>query len=316
MKTCILVLSLIFFSSCSSMKKLAISNSVGVLEEGEKALNNEASYAFIKESALANIKTLEALHYASPEDEELISLLIKGYAGYSFAVLETEAFSDILLERSESEKIQLLKAGYTKAINFGIKYFELNGIKRKDLLSKNGMKLIEENISSPNSSDLKAMFFFAQALAGIFNLEKQNMYLLGSTPLVVGLMENVCGLKPNFENGACDLFQAVFEATKPAIMGGDIEKANKLFKNAFEKSPKNLLNSVTYMQYSLIPMMEEDEAYKVLKDLDKKFVDFDRQNNFGELIKKESSFPKELNLYNAIAKERFEKIKKLKKQLF
>lgn len=298
------------------MKKLAVSNSVGVFAEGEKALNYEANYPFINESALANIKTLEALYYVNTEDTDLIALLIKGYAGYTYGVLETNAFEDILLEKNDSEKIAQVKAGYSKAIDFGIKYFELNGISQKDLLSNQAMKAIDKEITDPSAEDLKAMFFFAQSLAGLFNLERQNMFLLGTTPLITGLMDKVCKLKPDFENGACDLFQAVFEATKPAIMGGDIARANKLFEKTFKKDPKNLLNKVTYIQYSLLPLME-DEKYKQMKPtLKKELVRFNRVNDFGKLIQDKTTFPKKLNLYNAIASERFKHIEKIEKELF
>tara|TARA_B100001971_G_scaffold61895_1_gene56880 strand:- start:78986 stop:79936 length:951 start_codon:yes stop_codon:yes gene_type:complete len=316
MKITTLLLLSLFAVSCASMKKLAISNSVGVFEDGEKALNNESYYEFIRESALANIKTLEALHYASPEDEELIALLVKGYAGYSFGVLETEAFSDILLDKLDSERVEKLKAGYTKAIEFGLLYFKLHGIKQKELLSLKGMDKVNEEFSDLSSADKKALFFFAQSLAGIFNLEKQNMFLLGTTPVIVGLMEKVCKKDPDFENGACQLFQAVFEATKPTLMGGSIEKANKLFSKTFKANPKNLLNKVTYIQYSLVPMIDETQYKKYKKELKTAFKDFNRVNNFGELIKAKANYPKELNLFNAIASERFKHLISIENKLF
>lgn len=302
--------------SCSSMKKLAISQSVDVFNDGEKALDYESNYEFAKESALANIKTLEALHYSSPEDKGLLSFLIKGYAGYSFGVLETEAFGDILLDKSNSPKIAQVKAGYTKAIDFGIMYFELYGIKRKELLSTQGAKLVREKISSLSPEDKKALFFFAQSMAALFNLEKQNMFLLGTTALVVDVMNYVCEDDMSFEKGACHLFQAAFEASKPAMMGGSIDRANKLFKNTFKKYPKNLLNKIAYIQYSLVPMIEEDEFARLKEELVASFKEFNRVNNFGALIQKKASYPKEFNLFNAIAYERFKQLKRIEKKLF
>ena len=316
MKTILLSIILFLSFSCSSMKKLAISQSVDVFNDGEKALDNECFYDFAKDSALANIKTLEALHYSSPEDKGLLSLLIKGYAGYSFGVLETEAFSDILLDKGNTTKIRAVKAGYSKAVEFGVQYFALYGIKKKDLFSNRGAKLIRKKIDSLSQEDKKALFFFAQSLAALFNLEKQNMYLLGATAMVVDVMNYVCEDDMDFEKGACYLFQAAFEASKPAMMGGSIEKANTLFKLTFSKHPKNLLNKIAYMQYSLIPMIEEDQFAKLKEELIVDFKDFNRKNNFGEEIQKESSFPKKYNLFNSIAYERFKQIQQIEKKLF
>ena len=314
MKIVLFSFSLILTLSCSSMKKLAISQSVDVFNEGEKALDYEANYEFAKSSALANIKTLEALHYSSPEDKGLLSLLIKGYAGYSFGVLETEAFADIVLEKSNSKKIEAVKAGYTKAIDFGLQYLSLYGIKRSQVLSNQGAKYIRENISSLSDEDKKALFFFAQSLAALFNLEKQNMFLLGTTATVVDVMNYVCEEDMSFEKGACYLFQAAFEAAKPAMMGGSIDKANKLFAKTFKKYPKNLLNKIAYIQYSIIPMIEEDQFSKLQEELIVEFKEFNRINNFGSLIQKKASYPKKFNLFNVIAYKRFQTLQKIEKR--
>jgi len=316
MKQVTLLIILVFVISCSSVKKLAINQSADLFAQASQGVSLESDYVIFKESTLPNLKTLEGIHFAAPENETIVSLLIKGYTGYGFAIVETENFEDLILESEESKGVRHLKSAYTRAIDYGIKYFELKGIKREELFSRAGSERVEEVFSDDlDENDKAALFYTAQALAGIVTLDKQNMYLLTTASTLKTMVDMVCNNDPKYENGACLLFYGAYESSRPKMMGGGHEKGKKYFEKVLKKYPENLLNQLSYLQYYLIPTQKSLEVNRLLVELEEKFEDFQRKNNFGQSIKKKSSLDDKFNLFNAIAFERFKKLKKLKKKL-
>jgi hypothetical protein len=308
---------LILLFSCSSVKKLAINQSASLFKDAAKGVNKESSYDFFKESTLPNLKTLEGLHFANPENESLLVLLIKGYTGYAFGIVETENYSDLLFENTDTQGVAKLKAAYTRAIDYGIKYFELKGIKPEDLFKRSGSEKVLKAFKGTEDSDEKnALFYTAQALGGIVSLEKQNMYLLTTANLIKTMVDIVCNKDKNFENGACNMFYGAYEASRPKMMGGGLEKAKGYFLKVIEKYPDNLLAQLTYMQYYLLPKGEKKIFNRNMRKLSRRFETFDQINNFGDKIKGPEQLDENFNLFNAIAYERYKKLEKIKNKLF
>lgn len=310
-------LSIFLLISCASIKKLAINQSALLFKDAAKGVNKESNYNFFQESTLPNLKTLEGLHFANPENESLLVLLIKGYTGYAFGIVETDHYEDLLSEKYDSEGVVKVKAAYTRAIDYGIKYLKLRGIAKEELFKRSGSEKVLKTFKGTEDNDEKnALFYMAQAMGGIVSLEKQNMYLLTTANLIKTMVDIVCKKDKNFENGACDMFYGAYEASRPKMMGGGLEKAKGYFVKVIEKYPDNLLAKLTYMQYYLLPKGEKKKFNRELRKLGRKFEEFNQVNNFGDSIQSIDKLDENFNLFNAIAYERYKKLNKLKNKLF
>jgi hypothetical protein len=299
------------------MKKLAINQSASLFKDAAQGVNKESNYSFFQESTLPNLKTLEGLHFANPENESLLVLLIKGYTGYAFGIVETDHYEDLLQEKYNTPGVDKIKAAYTRAIDYGVKYFELKGIPKEELFKRSGSERILKQFKNTDKSDEKnALFYTAQAMGGIVSLEKQNMYLLTTANLIKTMVDIVCEKDKNFENGACDMFYGAYEASRPKMMGGGLDKAEGFFNKVIKKYPDNLLAKLTYLQYYLVPKGEKKKFNREMRKLDRRFEQFNQINNFGESIKNIEKLNEDFNLFNAIAFERYKKLTKLKNKLF
>lgn len=313
-----MILSLMtIFVGCSTINKMAIRTTANVVEKGSDELLTEGNWEFFKASAPGNIKLLEGLWFADQENERLLGLLVKGHAAYAFAVHETIALEDILLERSSSSKKEQAILHYEKALYYGTKFLSLKGITSEQFFAKDfSVKLAETFNKKMNDDDLVALFYFAQALGSSINLQRDNVSKMGYLSHVKSLLNWVCKQKPDLERGSCGLFQSVIEASTPTLLGGSQERAKTMFQKVMDSQPYNLMARLSYIQYHLIPMLEEDEFEVQMATLKKNikvwYAGIKDNNQKVSPFKNKADF----NLFNAMAKRRFESIAKVKKEIF
>lgn len=312
-------LTIIFGASCSTFNKVALNSTAGILEEGAEQVNYEPNWHFFKEAAPANIKMIEGMSFADPENTKFLGMLAKAYGGYAYGVRETQYLADDLSDSPSTFYKEQAISAYTKGLHYGLQYLEQKGVPSERVYSKDAAKdlpkLFKENL---DDEDMTAVFYTAQSLGGLVNLQKNNVQLLSRIGAVKAMMDWVCGRDMEFEDGACYLFYAMYESARPAMMGGDLEKGKSIFKTHMEKYPLNLLGRISYIQFYVIPMMDEIEYASQREFLIREFKKWESVKNAG--VNRDSARPYEkaakYNLYNAIALERFKIIEKNKDNIF
>lgn len=306
-------------TSCSLVKTTAIHSTTKIMHDGSGVINREGDWNNFKKSAPANLTTLEGFWFADKDNAELLSLLIKGHAGLGFGVYETLALDDQLKDEDESLAKKRAIIHYTKAYDYGIRFMQEKGISKSQLNdreAKNKLsKLLDDKLSD---DDMIATFYFAQAWGGLINLQRTNVSLMSKLGTVKSLMDWVCAKDANFEYGSCKLFYAVYEAGRPAMLGGNLQKGKQIFLDYIKSYPLNLLARVSFIQYYVIPTMDETLYAEQSEFLKKEILLWEQTLNLGTRKKTNQKYLKnsEFNLFNSIAKERFEIIEKNKKEIF
>lgn len=305
---------LLAVSSCS-LQKMALRSSTPIFEKTSDSMMKEGNWDYFRQSAPGNLKFLELLYDQDPQNLKLLSVLIKSYSGYAFGIKETLYFQDELAQVEDSPaKLEAIDF-YTRAFDYGMYYLKERGIKARDLLSNDETEL-KKKLKNIDKDDAIAVLYTAQAWGSLINLQKDNIALVGQIPKVKLLFDRVCEIDPNIDQNVCDIFYAQYEVSRPKMLGGNPEKGEKMFLEAIEKHPKNLLIRVSYLQYYVVPLMDGDkyESHaKILNEEFAKFRDFNRDSLEDQSPYKDVSG---LNLYNAIAKKRFQIIEQNKKKIF
>lgn len=305
----------VLISSCGTLRKWALRTSTPVFEESSKTVMKESNWDFFQASTPGNLKFLEVLYDQDPSNMELLSVLIKSYAGYSFGVHETLAFGDELagIEDSISKKDAIFF--YTRVLDYGLVYLAEYGIQRKDLLS-NDEENLTKKLLNIKKDQVRALLYTAQAWGSLINLQKDNVFLVSQVPKVKMMFDRVCSLEPEIDQNVCEIFYAQYEASRPKMLGGNPEKGERLFLEAIKKHPQNLLIRVNYIQASIIPMMDQEKYEKEAAILK---TEFELWSNLQrDSLENVSPYRdnQELNLYNAIAQKRFQLIEKYKSKIF
>lgn len=308
--------TLLVLSGCGTIRKLGIRSATPMFTKSSDELTRENSWEFFRDSAPGNLKFLELLYLQDPNNLPLLSVLIKGYSGYAFAVPETLAYGDELAGEESSPWKQQAIIHYTRALDYGLDYLSKKDISRGDLLNSDEQKLIKLFSKELDEDDLPAVLFTAQAWGSLINLQKDNVALVAQVPKVKAMFDWVCGEDPKIENGVCDIFYAQYEASRPRMLGGDPKKAEELYLAAIKNRPHHLLMRFGYIQYLIVPMGDQEKYEKVGADLRSEIEKWENLNRDTLDDTSEYKYDRHINLYNAIARKRFELIEKNKKKIF
>lgn len=304
------------------MNKMAVSSSSDLIFEASGQVEAQANYEVFKEGIPGNLLLIEGLLAASPKNENLLSTLNKGYAGLAFGVNETKMAEEEWAElKSEEGKKQAL-FNYTKAVNFGERYLKENDIDFGELTTHvNEPQVIQFKLNKELKSekrDLDVVLFTAQSLAGLINLQKDNMILVAQLPVAKAMFDWVCSKEPQINYGTCDIFYGAYEAGRPQMLGGNPQKGKEIFLNAIKKHPHNWLIRAAFIQYYLIPQNDEEGFKEQLEFLKGVNETFEKEYVYDAKAKGGAEWMAEekLRLYQAIAMKRYELINRFQKQFF
>jgi hypothetical protein len=292
--------SLTALLGCSTIGKMAIRGQARTFERVAISTNSEGDWEWFREATPANLQLLEGLVKNVPSNDVLRRTLIRGYAGYAYAVFETLAWEEQILDAEERPWEERARAHYARALEHGKHYFLRGGIKWGELLATDDREMRARMDQAFNDDDLGAVLFTAQAWAGLINLKKSDVGLVAQLPRARALFDWVCQRQPAIENGACPLFYAQYELSRPKFLGGDPEKGAALFSDYARKHPHHLLARVNRMYYALLPRDEGEE--------------FAREA--AELARAPAGKDTDLNLFNAIARRRLLILNRHRAKLF
>lgn len=252
-----ILLFLSIFSACSGMQKAAVSTTGGLIYKASYEIETESNWDLFREAVPGTLKLMEGLSSLHPTNKDLMVSIIKGYAGYSFAVHETLALDEQLRGVSKGPHYQMSLALFSKAVTYGLQYLENEGVSYSDLLkasrTENGVNaILDKHLSSDSSYDQELVIFTAQSMASMINMQRDQMLMVAQLPVAKALFDWVCKVNPEIHFGACDIFYGAYVGGRPAMLGGNPEEGEKIFFQAMEKYPHNWLIRQSYLQYILL----------------------------------------------------------------
>ncbi len=305
--------------SCSSIKKVATNQMGDMIFETSEAVFTEDNWDLFESTIDSNIKLVENLYAADRENPEFIVTLIKAYSGKAFAIDETYYLKDQLKELSNSKYRVNALSNYTRALNYSALFFEVRGFKDFDFTRyisspEDFKKLLDENLSD-NATNIEGVFYTGQTLASIINLQRDNMRAVAYLPLAKVMYDWSCEKNGNLAQGACDIFNASYAASRPRGLGGDPVTGKRLFEEAIQKWPNNMLVRLSFIQFYAVPMFEEN-IYRNQKLEMNKFHREQMEPTYWSGGKIETPKVDYNNLFNLIARKRLKIIEGLEEEIF
>lgn len=313
---------LILLVGCGAIKRSAIGMGSGVISDAAYELETESNWENFKSAVPGNLKMIEGLLFVNKSSSNLMATLAKGYGAYSFVVHDTLYFEDFLADNEEDANREQALRNYRRSIEYGIRFLENNNITYPELLrasndSKEIFELLDSEISDDNSA-VEAIFFTGLSFMNMVNLNKTNLKLVAQLPVAKGMIDWACAKRPLIGGNNCKVIDAIYMASRPKMFGGDPEKGKDLFKKFIEKNPNHWFARVAYIQFYLIPMMDDLGYKKQKRFLVKARKAYRDQINWTPLQKNEHiAFKKKnMRIYQALAIKRFEIIEKFEKEIF
>lgn len=303
------------FSACSGVQKVAVSTTGGVIYQASYEIETEANWELFAQAVPGTLKLMEGLHSLNPDNKNLTISLIKGYAGYSFAVHESLALDEQLRGINKGPHYQQSLALYSKAIRYGLGYLEKKGITYKDLLQasrrENGVsEILDKKLSRKSTLDQELIVFTAQSLASNINMQRDQMLMVAQLPVAKALFDWVCEVNPDIHFGACDIFFGAYEGGRPAMLGGNPIAGDKMYQKAMKKFEHNWLIRLSYLQYILLQKQDVTAIKEQMKILEGYHQIHLEQQNWRPPTLSKGEHPafaeKRIRFFQTIAMKRFE----------
>ncbi|MDH4466461.1 MAG: TRAP transporter TatT component family protein [Bacteriovoracaceae bacterium] len=296
---------------CSGLvKKMATNTTAELAKEGSQAPYYIFDYDYFSKALPGNLLFLESLRANSPKNSTLFVQIIKAYSSYGFGYGETEMMKSAnSLGLSEISKFShLATPWYAKAVKVGDEWLKSKGSSLEKFIQiGNDESDTKKYLNSLfKKDDAEGLFYFGQAWASYLNFHRDQPELVLLLPQAKSLIDFACEWNPNIDFGACDLFKAVYLLSRPKMLGGNPESGENNLQKLRDQYPQNLLYPISYIQYVLIPQDRVSEVKLLLPKLLSQFEIWQKQISAIPVKEKMLSYDERLNLFNAIAWERFQ----------
>ena len=281
------VLALSLLSGCA-LNKITADRTAAMLTEASAAFNEEADLTFAREAMPANIKMMEGLAKASPENTTLLTMLAQSYCSYAFAFLED---SDV------SGDFDRARALYRRGYEFGLRSLP-DSVRR---YANGDLEQFEKAVSTIGASESANMFWAAYCLGNWVNATKSDVAAVAELPRAEILMHQVLNKDPEFYYGSVHIFYGAYYGGRPKMLGGDPKQAREHLEKAIKLTGGKFLMPKYFMaRFVAVPTQDEELFDRTLREIAETPA---------------SSFSAE-RLANEVAKKRALKLASNKKDLF
>ncbi|RME89952.1 MAG: hypothetical protein D6767_07630 [Candidatus Hydrogenedentota bacterium] len=292
-----------FLASACSIKKMAIRQMVGTMQESKKVFEQENDLDLAEVALGSNLKLLEGLQVHDPENAQLNLFLAEGYSSYALAFVE-DKFEQY--EYTDEDKADYHRK---RAINFYNRARKYAGIVLADLLDVDDPNKIPEledkdlkaRLDKLDKDDIAAVFWYAMSWGSATNLDRENMEALAQLSKIEMMMAKVKEWDPSFYYAGPYMFEGVYYGSRTKMLNGDPERSVKAFKKALE---------ITKKKFLIIPYFYA-KTYCVQYQNQKCF-----EENLNYVIETPADILPEQILANTLAKRKAERLLKLKDELF
>ncbi len=245
-----LLLVLALFSGCT-LEKMAVRSSISILDKSVEAMEEESDSEFAREAMAANLKMMEGLMKADPENDHLLLLAAQGFGGYAISFIEDE----------DPERA---KGFYKRGKDYGLKI-----LKKKKKFGEalfGNMEQFHASFSEFGTEDVPALFWTGYNWGQWLNLSKDSPEAIIEMPRIEALMKYVLELDEGYYFGGPHLFFGAYYAGKPRMFGGDPNKAKRHFERALELSGgRFLMISYMYAKTYAVQVQDKELFEKLLK---------------------------------------------------
>ncbi|MFC1858915.1 TRAP transporter TatT component family protein [Thermodesulfobacteriota bacterium] len=273
-----IILLLVFSLWSCSTRKMVVNELSGIIETGMPAFEQEDDLEMLEKAFPANIKLLETFLQSDPDNYRMLVLLSRFYASYGFVFVEGELEKAILgvndapiadssASATESDFLkEALNRYYLKGADYALKALETRYPDCRGQLRKIATQ--DQFFQKITPADVPGLFWYGFNLGLYVNLNRDSIKVLSKAHLAEKSMKRVIELRPDYYYGGAHLFLLSYYASRPPMMGGNLNLAQSHYDKVKELAGDDfLLADLFYARYYLYQKQERDAYQKVLSGI-------------------------------------------------
>lgn len=251
MRKAVLLAAVCALSACSAVDHVAVRSTSDLLTSGRSASLDEPDYVLAHDAFPAQLKLLETLIAADPENRDLRRLSAEGFAGGTF----------LFVEDSDPARAKGL---YLRGRDHALAALALKSKFRG--LSGKTPEAFAAALKNATVDDVPDLFWAGFAWAGFANLSKDDASALAELPKIAALMARVRELDPAYHFDGADLFFGAYYASRPRMLGGDPALARAAFERAHKATQGlYLMTHVLNTRWYAVAVQDRDLYQQLLK---------------------------------------------------
>ncbi len=216
-------LTLLLLSSCTKMITKA------VVTPAVNNIQQQTDIQLVCDGAPSYLLMVDAMVAGNPEDEDFLRIGSQSFIGYVNALNQCE---------SSKEKIRV---NSDKAKLYGLRLLD----QTTSLLKE--PKAFNSNLQKTSKGDVPSLFWGGYGLLTWIQQQNGSPAAMAKLITVEKIMQRVLELDETYQGAGAHLFFGGYLATKPALLGGNPEKARLHFEQALKIGERKfLLTQVTY----------------------------------------------------------------------
>lgn len=225
-------------TGCSG-KRMMVRTARTMLPDALAAFNDEPDWELARTAGFSNLKYLETLHRAAPEDREILVTLAQAFGGVAMAFLEDDmeavrGVDEVRFEEGRQRAVAFYRRGQAyagRALDLGhpglLRQLEGGGADRA--------------LCRLTGDDLPALFWYAFNQGGALWLSRSDPATLGELSLNRRLILRAAELDETYFFGGPLLLRGVIEASLPPMLGGSLESGGRFVNRAVDVSQGRFL---------------------------------------------------------------------------
>lgn len=253
-----------------SPRKLMVGEFAAMVQDGLPSVEQEDDLHLLAQSMPAHIKLMETLLASDPFNRDLLVLLARLYAGYAFAILETES------EARRLDQPSVLDVGlpgraledaigryFKRGSDFALRALETTHPQARQQLNR--LPTVDAFIQSLDSNDVAAIFWYGFNLGGYVQHSLDSVAAVAKAHLVEKAMARVLQLDETYYHGSAHLVLLAYYGSRPPMMGGSPEKARRHWERHRQLVPGHMgLRDLYLARFVLVQAQEKEEFIRVM----------------------------------------------------
>jgi len=241
-----------------------------IMASGLASFEQDDDLDMLQQAFPANIKLLEAMLASDPDDPGLLILLSRMYASYTFLFLEAQLDSanleapDAGGPTSAGGDPEIIKAAlnrnYLKGAGYALAALSQRRPHSAQRLSK--VNQVPDYLASLGREDVPALFWYGFNLGTWIHRNMDSVQAIAKANVAERVMKRVLELEPEYYHGSAHLFLLGFYASRPPMLGGNLEAALHHYQALRKIAGEDFLMARLYYARYVLPMKQDRRSYE------------------------------------------------------
>jgi tetratricopeptide (TPR) repeat protein len=216
--------------ACLYSKKARVGAAALLVQDVAKAAYKQSDLTIIREGMPAYLMLMDGMVEAWPDNEQLLIAAAQAYSSFAsvFAADQNEEYLKLIAEKARAYALRALaQRGFQDPTQSSFDDFEAT-------------------VKASNKKDVPYLFWAATCWASWIMMHLDSIEALAELPRVELMMRRSLELDEGFYYGGPHIFMGIWLASRPAIAGGDLQKAQEHFLRALELGEGKFLMAYVY----------------------------------------------------------------------